>query len=217
MWTVWVHFCVCVCVTGCECVRLLPRQCPPDCCCSSCRLLVTNRHHSVFVIHCPAFIITRRNNQVFMFVITPDFKQNILLYFLSVVFICSQRSYHFYFYFFVIACPYNLRTIYVLSKAFFSLSLIASFNPIIEMLDEIPVPLSCWKKNKKKTHANHMLYRNISSTIFHQIKQLCTGEVDRKPRKRRRLRCNHEDAPTQTVAPRPRNHLLSSRLSPYLP
>lgn len=57
--------------------------------CSSSRLLVTNRHHSVFVIHCTAFIITRRNNQVFMFVITPDFKQNILLYFLSVVFICS--------------------------------------------------------------------------------------------------------------------------------
>jgi len=55
----------------------------------SCRYLVLNTHHSIFVIHCAAFIITRRNNQVFMFVITPDFKQNILLYFLSVVFICS--------------------------------------------------------------------------------------------------------------------------------
>lgn len=37
-----------------------------------------------------------------------------------------------------------------------------SFNPIIEMFDEIPVLVSCWKK----TYANHMLSRNISSYVF---------------------------------------------------
>lgn len=152
----------------CVCVCLLLRQCPPDFNFSSSRLVVTNRHHSIFVIHCTAFIITRRNNQVFMFVITPDFKQNILLYFLSVVFICSQRSYLFF-----LSLP--AHTVYFPPLWFFEFkqkicavkgfffSFIASFNPIIEMFDDIPVLVSCWKK----TYANHMLYRNISSNVFH--------------------------------------------------
>lgn len=31
------------------------------------------------------------------------------------------------------------------------------------MFDEIPVLVSCWRK----TYAAHMLYRNISSNVFH--------------------------------------------------
>lgn len=56
-------------------------------------LLVTIRHNSIFffLLTVIAFIITK-NNQVFMFVITPDIKRYILLFCLSVVFICSKKS-----------------------------------------------------------------------------------------------------------------------------
>lgn len=65
-----------------------------------------------------------------------------------------------------------------------------SFNPITEMFDEIPVLVSCWKK----TYANHMLYRNISSNVFH-FKDFfgflpSIGQHSRDQEKRRGLTCN---------------------------
>lgn len=48
---------------------------------------VTDRHHSVYVIHCTAFIITRRNNQVFMFVITPLSKIFCYIFYLWYLFV----------------------------------------------------------------------------------------------------------------------------------
>lgn len=56
------------------------------------------------------------------------------------------------------------------------------------MFDEIPVLVSCWKK----TYAHHMLYRNISSNVFHFLRFFLgflplvdsTAEVDVKHKER---------------------------------
>lgn len=126
---------------------------------SSSRLLVTHSHHSVFVIHCTAFVITRRNNQVFMFVITPDLsKVFCYIFYLWYLFVASGYIILlvscFVSFFCFVFCPLlqsaffylvillNSNGRYMLSKAFLCLSwqaLTQSLKCLIKFLCWYPV------------------------------------------------------------------------------
>lgn len=156
----------------CVCVRVCVKVAANvyDCCnasvlqtlFSSSRLLVTHSHHSVFVIHCTAFVITRRNNQVFMFVITPDLsKVFCYIFYLWYLFVASGYIILlvscFVSFFCFVFCPL-LQSAFLPCDSFelkwkiyavkgISLSFMASFNPVIEMFDKIPVLVSCAVKD----------------------------------------------------------------------